>query len=79
MYKESQINSGKGHGTGAASLPGVTGRAQIPHIQRCENTEKGVFHCHCGHLPGGGILPHMRKSPTDLLSEPSTPSMLGPN
>lgn len=29
MYKESQINSGKGHRTGAASFPGVRGRAQI--------------------------------------------------
>lgn len=33
MYKDSQINSGKGHRTGAASLLGVRDRAQTPTLR----------------------------------------------
>lgn len=50
VYKDSQINSGKGHGTGAASLPGVRGRARTPptHLNRCESKEQNVIHVTLG-------------------------------
>lgn len=57
MDKESQINSGEGQGTEAASLsPGSeAGLKALP----TQSKEQGVFCCHCGHLPGGRVLPHM--------------------
>ena len=57
MDKESQINSGKGHGTEAASLsPGSeAGLKPLP----TQSKEQGVFRCHCGCPPGGHVLPHM--------------------
>lgn len=51
MYKDSQINSGKGHGTRAASLLGVRGRAQSPHTQIRESKEHSVFHVTVGICP----------------------------
>ena len=57
MDKESQINSVEGQGTEAASLsPGSeAGLKPLP----TQSKERGMFHCHCGHLPGGRVLPHM--------------------